>query len=254
MFDDLAGKVAVVSGGARGLGYEMASALASQGCQIALLDLLDASDSATKLAQQYDVRTTSAHCDVTDPESVAAAVESAVDALGTPQVLVNAAGIAVHKDALELAPDEWRRVIDINLNGLFFVSQAVGRQVVDAGGTASFINIASMSAFAVNIPQRQASYNASKAGVEQLTRSLAIEWIDKGIRVNAISPGYFRSQMTAQFIDDNPDMGKFWIERIPAGRMGEPEDLDGVTVFLASDASKYVVGEVIVIDGGYTIV
>jgi NAD(P)-dependent dehydrogenase (short-subunit alcohol dehydrogenase family) len=160
----------------------------------------------------------------------------------------------VHKDAVDLTPEDWRKVIDIDLNGVFFSSQAFARQVLLAGDKATIVNVASMSAFAVNIPQRQASYNAAKAGVEQLTRSLAVEWIGNGIRVNAISPGYFRSDMTKQFIEQNPEMGEFWVSRIPAGRMGEPEDLDGVVLFLASDASRYVVGECIVVDGGYTIV
>jgi NAD(P)-dependent dehydrogenase (short-subunit alcohol dehydrogenase family) len=256
VFSDLRDQIAVVTGGARGLGLQMATALAGQGCHIALLDLLDeqAAASAAQVTADHGVRAVGIGCDVTDPESMTSAIAAVVQQLGSPRILLNAAGIAAHKDATEVTPDEWRRVIDIDLNGVFFASQAFARQVLLAGDKATIINVASMSAFAVNIPQRQASYNTAKAGVEQLTRSLAVEWIGHGIRVNAISPGYFRSDMTKQFIEANPEMGEFWVSRIPAGRMGEPEDLDGIVVFLASDASRYVVGECIVIDGGYTIV
>lgn len=254
MFTDLKDKIAVVTGGARGLGLQMATALAGQGCHVALLDILDARDSAAGIAEQHGVRAVGIGCDVTEPASAAAAMAAVAQQLGIPQVLVNAAGICIHTDSLDVSPEEWRRVIDIDLNGVFFSSQAFAREVTAAGGAASIINVASMSAFAVNIPQRQASYNAAKAGVQQLTRSLAVEWIGSGIRVNAISPGYFRSDLTKQFLDSNPAMGEFWLSRIPAGRMGEPEDLDGIIVFLASDASRYVVGECIVIDGGYTLV
>ncbi|MGI8416504.1 MAG: SDR family oxidoreductase [Nakamurella sp.] len=255
MFTDLKDKIAVVTGGARGLGLQMATALAGQGCHIALLDILDlAGESAAGIATEHGVKAVGIKCDVTDPDSAAAAMAQVVEQLGVPQVLVNAAGICIHADALDVSPQDWRRVIDIDVNGVFFTSQAFARAVTKAGGAACIINVASMSAFAVNIPQRQASYNAAKAAVEQLTRSLAVEWIGSGIRVNAISPGYFRSDMTKQFLEANPEMGEFWVSRIPAGRMGEPDDLDGVIVFLASDASRYVVGECIVIDGGYTLV
>ncbi|MEJ7651238.1 MAG: SDR family oxidoreductase [Nakamurella sp.] len=255
MFDDLNGRHAVVTGGARGLGYQMATALARMGCSVSLLDILeDVTASAERLSAEFGVAATGIHCDVTDPASVTKAMNAAVAANSTPAVLINSAGIAVHGDSVDVTPHDWRRVIDIDLNGLFFTSQAFARVVFAAGGQASVINVASMSAFVVNVPQRQASYNAAKAGVEQLTRSLAVEWIDRGIRVNAISPGYFASDLTKQFLDGNADLGEFWVSRIPAGRMGQPEDLDGIAVFLASDASRYVVGECIVIDGGYSIV
>jgi NAD(P)-dependent dehydrogenase (short-subunit alcohol dehydrogenase family) len=149
---------------------------------------------------------------------------------------------------------EWRRVVDINLTGTFLACQAFARSVLAAGGSGSIVNVSSMSAFVVNVPQRQAAYNASKAGVDQLTRSLAVEWVARGIRVNAIAPGYFLSDMTRQFIDANPETGEGWRARVPAGRLGEPPDLRGLVVFLASDASRYVVGESVVIDGGYSLV
>ena len=174
--------------------------------------------------------------------------------LGTPSVLVNAAGVAAWSEAEAMPAADWRRVIDINLTGTFLTCQAFARTVFAAGGSGSIVNVSSMSAFVVNVPQRQAAYNTSKAGVDQLTRSLAVEWVERGIRVNAISPGYFLSDMTRQFIDANPETGEGWRARVPAGRLGEPADLRGLVVFLASDASRYVVGESVVIDGGYTLV
>lgn len=255
MFEDLNGTVAVVTGGGRGLGHEMADALAEQGVDVALLDVGDGvADAAAQLAERRGVRAVGLQADVTDDAALEQVFTRVADELGTPGVLVNAAGVAGWSAAEETPAADWRRIIDINLTGTFLSCQAFARAVFAAGGTGTIVNVASMSAFVVNVPQKQAAYNASKAGVEQLTRSLAVEWVDRGIRVNAVSPGYFLSDMTRQYIDANPDVGEGWRRRVPAGRLGEPPDLRGLVVFLASDASKYVVGESVVIDGGYTLV
>ncbi len=255
MYEDLKGKVAVVTGGARGLGYQMASALASHGAEIALLDLLpEVSDSAVRLANSRSVRTVGIAADVTDAQSVGGAVAAVAASLGVPSILVNAAGVTAWGDSVDVTPEAWRKVIDVNLTGTFFSCQAFARTVFASGGSGSIVNVSSMSAFVVNIPQRQVSYNASKAAVDQLTRSLAVEWIPRGIRVNAVAPGYFLSDMTKQFLESNAELGKYWSSLIPAGRMGQPADLDGLVTFLASDVSQYIVGESIVIDGGYSIV
>ncbi len=255
MYTDLRGKIAVVTGGARGLGYSMATALAAHGVEIALLDLLpEVVDSASELAQVRSVRTVGISADVTNPDSIGAAVAAVAGSLGTPSILINSAGITGWSDSVEVTPESWRKVIDVNLNGTFFSCQAFARTVMAAGGTGTVVNVSSMSAFVVNIPQHQTSYNASKAAVDQLTRSLAVEWISKGIRVNAIAPGYFLSDMTKQFLDSNAELGRYWNTLIPAGRMGDPDDLSGLVAFLASDVSRYIVGESIVIDGGYSIV
>jgi NAD(P)-dependent dehydrogenase (short-subunit alcohol dehydrogenase family) len=255
MFEDLDGTVAVVTGGARGLGLEMADALAEMGCAVALVDVGDGVESsAARLAERRGVRTVGLRTDVTDDAALAAAFARVVDELGTPGVLVNAAGVAAWSDAEAMTAAEWRRVVDINLTGTFLSCQAFARTVFPAGGIGSIVNVSSMSAFVVNVPQHQAAYNASKAGVDQLTRSLAVEWVERGIRVNAVAPGYFLSDMTRQFIDGDPETGAGWRARVPAGRLGEPADLRGLVVFLASDASRYVVGESVVIDGGYTLV
>jgi NAD(P)-dependent dehydrogenase (short-subunit alcohol dehydrogenase family) len=255
VFEDLEGKVAVVTGGARGLGLEMADALAEMGCVVALLDVGDGVEvSAAQLGERRGGQTIGLRADVTDDAALAAVLGRVVDELGTPSVLVNAAGVTAWSEAEAMPAAEWRRVIDINLTGTFLMCQAFARTVFAADGSGSIVNVSSMSAFVVNIPQRQAAYNTSKAGVDQLTRSLAVEWVERGIRVNAISPGYFLSDMTRQFIDANPETGEGWRVRVPAGRLGEPADLRGLVVYLASDASRYVVGESVVIDGGYSLV
>ncbi len=255
MFEDLAGQVAVVTGGARGLGLEMADALAEMGCALALLDVGDGVEqAAARLGERRGVPTIGLHVDVTDDAALASGYGRVVDELGTPSVLVNAAGVAAWSEAEGMPAAEWRRVLDVNLTGTFLSCQAFARTVFAVASSGTIVNVSSMSAFVVNVPQRQAAYNTSKAGVDQLTRSLAVEWVERGIRVNAIAPGYFLSDMTRQFIDKNPETGEGWRQRVPAGRLGEPPDLRGLVVFLASDASRYVVGESVVIDGGYSLV
>jgi NAD(P)-dependent dehydrogenase (short-subunit alcohol dehydrogenase family) len=251
---DLAGGVAVVTGGGRGLGRSMAGALGRQGMQVALLDVLaDVADEASRLAQECGSATAGLHADVTDEASLAAAFAAVAETLGRPTVLVNAAGVTQWADSEHLSAADWRRVVDINLTGTFLACQAFAAQTLDHGG-GTIVNVASMSGQIVNVPQHQAAYNASKAGVAHLTASLAVEWASRGMRVNAIAPGYFLSEMTRQFTDSNPELRDRWVEAIPARRMGEPEDLDGLVAFLASSSSRYITGQSVVIDGGYTLV
>jgi NAD(P)-dependent dehydrogenase (short-subunit alcohol dehydrogenase family) len=255
VFEDLQGKVAVVTGGARGLGLQMARALASQGVHPALLDLLpEGNDSARAIAEEFGVNSVGVQADVTDEESIAAAFTRVGDTLGTPTILVNAAGIAAWEDSVSVSRASWQRVIDINLTGTFLCCQALARACLAADRPGVIVNVSSMSASVVNVPQHQASYNVSKAGVDMLTKSLAVEWAPAGIRVNAIAPGYMLSDMTRQFTDANPELARGWIERIPAGRMGEPTDLDALVVLLCSERSSYIVGQSVVIDGAYTAV
>jgi NAD(P)-dependent dehydrogenase (short-subunit alcohol dehydrogenase family) len=255
VFEDLAGKVAVVTGGARGLGFSMASALARQGVSVGLVDLLeDVHESAERLAAAHGVDAVGATADVTSAEVVAEAFAGIASALGSPNLLVNAAGITVWEDSLDVSPESWRRVIDINLTGTFLCCQAIGRACRDGGHPGAIVNVSSMSGRVVNVPQHQTSYNASKAAVDQLTKSLAVEWADMGMRVNAVAPGYFLSDMTRQFTEANPELADRWRGMIPLGRMGEPPDLDGLVVLLCSDASSYLTGQSVVIDGAYTAV
>jgi sorbose reductase len=250
---DLDGKVAVVTGGARGLGYSMASALARQGCPVALLDILpEVGDAAARLGNECGVTTSATRVDVTNRESVRSAFEETVRSLGTPEVLVTAAGITTWTDSIDIDAEEWRRVLSINLDGTFFAAQAFAGPLLASDRSGSAVFIGSMSGSIVNVPQHQTSYNTSKAAVAHLAKSLAVEWAGSGIRVNSIAPGYFLSQMTRQFTEQNPELAAGWISRIPLGRMGEPEDLHGLVVYLASESSSYLTGQDIVIDGGYT--
>lgn len=253
MYEDLAGRVAVVTGGARGIGAAICAALAGQGAHVAVLDLLDQTEqAAAELGQRYGVPTMAVRADVTDAEALQQAVAQVEQDLGTPRVLVTAAGISGDADALEVTPELWRRVVDVNLTGTFLSTQAFARSVVAARSSGAVVHVASMSARIVNIPQRQSAYNASKAGVEALSRSLAVEWVDQGIRVNAVSPGYILSDMTRASVERDPQRAAFWRDRIPAGDMGTPQHVAAAVVFLASQASAYIVGQSIVIDGGYT--
>ncbi|HEY0238484.1 MAG TPA: SDR family oxidoreductase [Friedmanniella sp.] len=253
MFDDLAGQTAVITGGARGLGLSLATALASQGVSIALLDVLpQVTDSAAALAAEHGVRAAGYVVDVTDPDAVDAAVGQAAAELGTASLLITAAGITIWGDSADVEPATWRKVLSINLDGTFYAVQSFARRALIASGPASVIMIASMSGLVINQPQFQASYSASKAAVAQLAKALAVEWAGAGLRVNAISPGYFLSDMTRTFTEANPDLAEQWVASIPMGRMGDPTDLHGLVVYLASSASSYLTGQNIVIDGGYT--
>ncbi|SDZ16736.1 SDR family oxidoreductase [Herbiconiux ginsengi] len=255
MFDDLKGRTAVVTGGARGLGYSIATALAGQGVNVTLLDLLPiVEESAERLAADSGVQTRGYPVDVTDADAVDRAFARAEEELGTASLLVTAAGITIWGESVDVPPEIWRKVLSVNLDGTFFAAQSFGRRALAAGLPSSAVFISSMSAFIVNQPQFQASYNASKAAVSHLASSLAVEWASAGIRVNAIAPGYFLSDMTREFTEANPELAAQWVGTIPAGRMGQPEDLHGLVVYLASDASSYLTGQSIVIDGGYTAV
>ena len=252
-FEDLQGRTAVVTGGGRGLGFSLAEALAGQGVNVALLDVLPEVDAtAAQLAERFGVRAVGIHTDVTDPDQINAAFDRIVADIGTPQVLLTAAGITLLEAAVDIDPAQWRRLQAINVDGTFFVAQVFARRLLAADLRGSAILVSSMSAKIVNVPQQQAAYNTSKAAVDHLTKSLAVEWARDGIRVNAIAPGYFLSDMTKQFTESNPELAAEWTSRIPIGRMGDPSDLHGLVAFLASDASSYVTAQSIVIDGGYT--
>ncbi|HXH36559.1 MAG TPA: SDR family oxidoreductase [Plantibacter sp.] len=253
MFSDLHGRTAVITGGARGLGYSLASALAAQGVHVALLDLLPVvQESAACLAAEHGVRAAGFTVDVSCADAVEAAFAAAEAELGAPSLLITAAGITIWGDSVDVPADTWRKVLAVNLDGTFFAAQSFARRALTAGRPASAVFISSMSAFIVNQPQFQASYNASKAAVSHLASSLAVEWAPAGVRVNAIAPGYFLSDMTREFTEANPELAAEWTADIPAGRMGQPEDLHGLVLLLASEASSYLTGQSLVIDGGYT--
>lgn len=250
-----AGRTAVVTGGARGLGYAIATALAKHGASVALLDLLPSvQDAAASLASETGATTIGVSVDVTSPDSIGDALTTVADQLGVGSVLVNAAGISLGVPALDTTLAQWNTLMNVNLTGTFLASQAFAKAAIAAELKATIVNISSMSGFIVNVPQTQTAYNVSKAAVAMLTQSLAVEWLPLGVRVNAIAPGYFASDMTRDFVRDNPEMANQWISKIPFGRMGNPDELGDLAVYLASERSSYVVGQNIMIDGGYTIV
>ena len=250
---DLRGSTAVVTGGGRGLGLAMARHLAENRANIGLIDVLpEVTDAARALAEQTGVTAAGVVADVRDAHAGDAAVADLQQQLGTADIRITSAGITIWGESADVTPEEWQRVLDINLNGTFFAAQSVARRLLAEGKPGSIIFISSMSGRIVNIPQFQASYNSSKAAVSMLAKSLAVEWAPAGIRVNALEPGYTLSDMTRQFMDANPDLAAQWTALIPMGRMGEPADLIGAVSYLASAESAYLTGQSIVIDGGYT--
>ena len=255
MITDLKGRTAVITGGARGIGLAVARSLAADGAKIALLDLLDnVADAAKQIADEYGVESVGQQLDVTDQDATVAAFDAVSSQLGVPQVLLTAAGIEINDDSVNVTADEWRKVIDVNLAGTFFAAQAFGSALLQAGLPGSAILISSMSGVIVNVPQWAASYNASKAAVAHLGKSLAVEWAPAGIRVNSVAPGYVLTDLTERIIEQQPSLRDEWIARIPLGRIATPDDLSGLVSFLASDASSYLTAQTIVIDGGYTAV
>lgn len=247
----LKGKVAVVTGGNQGIGKVVSGYLADAGADVVIFDLNDATAVAQEIAREYGVRTAAFQVNVTDPAAVDQAIAAAAEKMGTLDLLFNNAGICMHKDALDVTPEDWLKVVNVNLNGIFFVARAFGKYLVGQGKTGNIVNTASMSGTIVNIPQGQASYNASKAGVAHLTKSLAVEWAPYGIRVNSISPGYIKTEMTGTVRQDWQD---YWVSTIPFRRMGTPEELAGAVIYLLSDASTYTSGLDMIIDGCFTVV
>lgn len=248
----LDGKRIFVTGGARGIGKSVATAFAEAGADLAIVDvdIEEAKRTAQELADMNQVRAIAIQTDVTNPDQVRDMVDTVVRELGGLEVAFCNAGICMNIPAEDMTYEQWRKVIDINLSGVFLTAQAAGKYMLAHGG-GSIINTASMSAHIVNVPQPQCSYNASKAGVIQLTKSLAIEWAKRGVRVNSISPGYIGTELTLNSPSLQPLIEQ-WNAMAPYGRLGKPEELQSICVYLAGDTSSFTTGSDFVVDGGFT--
>jgi NAD(P)-dependent dehydrogenase (short-subunit alcohol dehydrogenase family) len=247
---DLTGRVALVTGASKGLGRAMAIGLAEAGAHLALCARDAAGLAATRAeAEARGVRAEVFEMDVLSGPSVRRAVAAALAAFERIDVLVNNAGVNVRKPTLELSEEEWDRVLDTNLRGYFLVAQAVGAHMV-ARGAGKVINVSSI--FGAVGMHNQLAYAASKGGVVQLTKVMAIEWAKHGVQVNAVGPTYFETPLVAALRED-PERFRFINERTPMGRWGQPEELVGTIVYLASRASDFVTGQTVYVDGGWTI-
>jgi len=246
---DLTGKTALVTGCKRGIGFAMAEGLAEAGADIIGVSAsLERSGSAieksvTSLGRKF----TAYQCDFSDREAVKSFAAQVMSVHGTPDILVNNAGTIKRKPAAEHSDDMWFEVIDVNLNAQFLLSRDIGAKMIERG-SGKIIFTASLLTFqgGVTVP----GYAASKGGIGQLTKALANEWASKGVNVNAIAPGYISTDNTEALRND-PVRQQQILARIPAGRWGEPDDFKGPAIFLASSASDYVTGEILVVDGGW---
>ena len=243
---DLSGRVALVTGASRGLGQAIALGLARAGADIAAVGTAGCDDTVAQV-QALGRRAVSLSADLSSIAPIAGLVASAEQALGDINILVNNAGTIRRADAVDFSEADWDAVIDVNLKSAFFLAQACGRRMLEAGG-GKIINIASMLSFQGGV--RVPSYTASKSGLAGITRLLANEWGGRGVNVNAIAPGYMRTDNTTALREDAV-RNRAILERIPAGRWGEPDDLSGAAVFLASAASDYVHGAILPVDGGW---
>ncbi|MFF5989989.1 glucose 1-dehydrogenase [Prauserella flavalba] len=247
----LTGRQALVTGSGQGIGEAIALAFAEAGADVACVDKDGAlAERTAEAVTRHGRRAIAIAADVTDADAVEAAVQRTVAELGGLSVACNNAGIAIGDVPSErLDPGHWRRVVDVNLTGVFLCAQAEARVMLAQGGGA-ILNTASMSATIANRGLLQANYNASKAGVAHLTKSLAVEWADRGVRVNAISPGYTLTPLTAR--PEVAELREAWARDIPLGRMATVDDLMGPAVFLCSDAARYCTGVDLLVDGGFT--
>ncbi len=249
----LDGRVAVVTGGGQGIGAACARALGEAGAAVVVADM--AGERAAKTTEDLKGLGLTAYAitlDVTKSRDVDAVADRVIEKHGRVDILVNNAGVAKSDVRAEDTSDEhWRFHMDVNVDGVFWCCRAFGKHML-AQGSGSIVNIGSMSGFIVNKPQPQSFYNASKAAVHHLTKTLAAEWGARGVRVNAVAPTYIETPLTAFGMNESPDMYRTWLEMTPMGRVGQPEEIASVVLFLASDAASLLTGSIVLADGGYT--
>ncbi len=247
---DLSGRAAIVTGGGSGIGRQMATGLAEAGANLVLCARKPerCEEAAAELERAVGVKAFGMRCDVRDPAEIQAVVERTKAELGRIDILLNNAGTSWGAPAEDHPLEGWQKVIDVNLTGVFLFAQAAGRVMIDQGG-GKIVNVASVAAFGGAPPElmNAVAYNASKGGVVSFSRDLATKWARYRINVNAIAPGWFPSDMNKALLDAQPDA---YLEHIPLRRFGGPDDLKGAVVFLASQASDFVTGLVVVVDGG----
>jgi NAD(P)-dependent dehydrogenase (short-subunit alcohol dehydrogenase family) len=248
----LDGKIALVTGGGQGIGLACVEALAEAGARVVIADRdSDVAAQAQAGMKAKGLTTETALMDVTDSERVTQVADELVARYGKIDILVNNAGIARSETPAENVTDEhWLNVLDVNLNGTFWCCRAFGKHML-AAKAGNIVNIGSMSGFIVNKPQEQSYYNASKAAVHHLTKSLAAEWGARGVRVNAVAPTYIETPLNA-FVKNSPLMYDAWIGGTPMGRMGRADEIASAVLFLASEAASLMTGSIVVVDGGYT--
>jgi len=244
---DLSGRLAVVTGGAQGIGRSIVEALAEAGAKLVIADLNPETGEQTA----SEVGAEFVRIDVTSSASVKAVVDDLVGAQGAIDIWVNDAGICRNAAAEEMSDEDWRAVMSVNLDGTFYCCREVGRHMLERGHGV-IVNIASMSGVVSNHPQPQVAYNASKAGVILLTKSLAGEWGSRGVRINSVSPGYTATAILDQVIEQQPEWTQTWFRETPMGRPAQTREVAAVVRFLASDAASFMTGSNVVVDGGYT--
>ncbi|MCC8194985.1 MAG: glucose 1-dehydrogenase [Deltaproteobacteria bacterium] len=254
----LKGKKALITGGAAGIGQSLGYALASAGAAIAVADIDEeaARKTADAIKAKHGVQTTAIRVDVTDPAQCAAMVARSADDLGGVDVCVANAGITITGvSLLDYTPEQWNKIMSVNLNGVFYTDQAAARYLVKQGTGGRIINMCSMGGTIITYHPYGASgaYCTAKGGVKQLTKAFALDLAKHRITVNCISPGYVRTALSAKFWEDPQSSGDK-LRATPLGRPGEPEDLDGLAIYLASDASAYMTGSDVIIDGGFTVI
>ena len=248
----LDGKKALVTGGARGIGKSIATALTEAGADVAVIDIdIEEAQKTAEELNRNGTKTMAIRADVTNQADMDDMITNIVKEFGRLDIAFCNAGICMNISAEEMTLEQWQKVININLTGVFLTAQSAGKQMIKQGTGGSIINTASMSAHIVNVPQPQCAYNASKAGVIQLTKSMAIEWATKNVRVNSISPGYIGTELTLNSPALQP-LIKQWNDMAPLHRMGRPDELQGIAVYLASDTSSFTTGSDFIIDGAFT--